>query len=193
RLFELGVAREVHPKLATGVKTVALVRKLDSCVEELGLGKEVVPWRLRLMAVTRNMNHDELYMWLDKIRLKRSDSAVVRQGVVIGPHVASQLERAGMTDWEIYKGLQKVSIEALVFALAGLESEQAQDHLRRYLTDIRHRTISITGDDLHALGMKRDPAIGRVLEKIKEMRVDGLIQGRDAELEQARQLVGSTR
>ncbi|MCL5735279.1 MAG: CBS domain-containing protein, partial [Actinobacteria bacterium] len=47
RLFELGVAREVHPKLATGVKTVALVRKLDSCVEELGLGKEVVSARAK--------------------------------------------------------------------------------------------------------------------------------------------------
>ena len=30
RLFELGIAREVHPKLATGAKTVALVQKLDS-------------------------------------------------------------------------------------------------------------------------------------------------------------------
>ncbi len=74
RLFELGVAREVHPKLATGTKTVALVKKLDRLVAELGLQEEVVTWRLRLAAVTRNMAHDELYVWLDRLKLKRADA-----------------------------------------------------------------------------------------------------------------------
>ncbi len=190
RLFELGVAREVHPKLATGEKTVTLVRVLDSLVRELSLVHEVVPWRLRLMAITRNMDHDELYIWLDKLKLKRSDSDVVRQGVVLAPHLASQLGSETMSDWEIYKALRKTSVEALVFALAGLEDEKSRQRLRRYLTEIRHRTISVNGDDLHALGMKRDPSVGRVLEKLKEMRVEGSIQGREAELEMARQLVG---
>ncbi len=35
---------------------------------------EVVPWRLRLAAVTRNMTHDELYVWLE-----RSQAAEGRQ------------------------------------------------------------------------------------------------------------------
>ncbi|HLA83141.1 MAG TPA: CBS domain-containing protein, partial [Thermoleophilia bacterium] len=193
RLFELGVAREVHPKLATGAKTVGLVRELDSLVEELALGKEVVTWRLRLMAITRNMDHDELYLWLDKLKLRRSDSEVVREGVVLGPHLASQLERETMSDWEIYKTLHKTSADALVFVLAGLDSEAAKERLRRYLKEIRHRTISITGDDLHALGMKRDPAMGRLLERLKEMRVEGMVEGREAELEMARQLVVSAK
>ena len=71
RLFELGVAREVHPKLATGTKTVALVKKLDALVAGLGLRDEVVPWRLRFAAVTRNMTHDELYVWLEQAQAKK--------------------------------------------------------------------------------------------------------------------------
>ena len=39
RLFELGVAREVHPKLATGVKTIALVKRLDQLVDGAGPGR----------------------------------------------------------------------------------------------------------------------------------------------------------
>jgi hypothetical protein len=41
--------------------------------------------------------------------------------------------------------------------------------------------------------MKRDPAMGRVLERLKEMRVEGVVEGRDAELEMARQLVVSAK
>jgi hypothetical protein len=86
-----------------------------------------------------------------------------------------------------------MSVDALVFVLATLESETTRERLRRYLNDIRHRTLSVTGDDLHAIGMKRDPAMGRLLERLKEMRVEGLIEGREAELEMARQLVGGKR
>lgn len=189
RLFELGVAREVHPKLATGVKTVALIREVDRLVEESDLAPEVVPWRLRLMAITRNMDHDELYMWLDKLKLKRADSEVVREGVLLRTLLALQLDQETMTDWEIYKTLQKMSVDALVFALGALGDGAPGERIRRFLTEIRYRSLSIGGDDLHDIGMKRDPAIGRMLERLKEMRVEGLIEGRDAEIEMARRLL----
>ncbi len=118
RLFELGVAHEVHPKLATGSKTVVLVKRLDSLVTELGMRDEVVSWRLRLAAMTRNMEHDELYLWLEQLKLKHSDSEVIRAGVVVGPLLAASLARDEMTDWEIYRALRKTPVEALVFALA---------------------------------------------------------------------------
>ena len=189
RLYELGVAREVHRKLATGIKTAALVREIDRVVDELDVRDEVLIWRLRLMAMTRNMDHDELYMWLDKLKLKRTDSEVVREGVVVGPALANQLASKDMSDWDIHRTLHKVSVGAIVFGIASCEQCPARDRLWRYLSDIRHRTLSIGGSDLLALGMKTGPAVGGVLERLQEMRVEGLVQGREAELEAARDLV----
>jgi tRNA nucleotidyltransferase (CCA-adding enzyme) len=192
RLFELGVAREVHPKLATGTKTVTLVKTLDSLVEELGLQEEVVTWRLRLAAVTRNMTHDELYVWLDRLKLKRADAQAVTAAVVVGPLLASRLAKPEMRDWDVYRALRSIPLEAVVFALAGIEPGVVETRLTRYLGDIRHRTLSVTGDDLLAMGMKKGPALGRVLERLKELRVEGLVVGRTAELEAARRLLEKT-
>jgi hypothetical protein len=94
-----------------------------------------------------------------------------------------------MTDWEISKALGRMPVEVLLVAMAQIPDQLVLERLRRYLTEIRHRTISITGDDVHALGLKRSPAVGRVLEKVREMRVEGLIQGREVELMAARRLV----
>jgi tRNA nucleotidyltransferase (CCA-adding enzyme) len=193
RLFELGVAREVHPKLATGVKTAALVKRSDALVDELGLRDEVISWRLRLAAMTRNMEHEELYLWLEQLKIKRSDSAVIRAGVVVGPLLRSSLAGDEMNDWAVYRALRTTPAEALVFALASMEPGTAETRLRRYLTDIRHRTLSVTGDDLLALGVKKGPAVGRVLERLKEMRVLETITGREAELEAARNIVEKRR
>jgi tRNA nucleotidyltransferase (CCA-adding enzyme) len=189
RLFELGVAREVHPKLATGTKTVALVKTLDRLVAESGLEEEVVTWRLRLAAVTRNMTHDELYVWLDRLKLKRADAQAVTSAVVVGPLLGSRLVKPEMRDWDVYRALRSIPLEAVVFALAGIEPGLVETRLTRYLSDIRYRTLSVTGDDLLAMGMKKGPALGRVLERLKELRVEGLVVGRSAELEAAQRLV----
>jgi len=193
RLYELGVAREVHPKLATGAKTVALVQKLDSLVTELGIEGEMISWRLRLASVTRNMTHEELYLWLDKLKIKHSDSAVVRAAVVMGPLLASRLAEPHMTDWEVYRTLRSAPLEALVFALAGMGPGPAPTRMRRYLGEIRHRTLTIGGDDLLGMGMSKGPAVGRVLERLKELRVEGVVQGRESELQAARRLVEKSR
>jgi tRNA nucleotidyltransferase (CCA-adding enzyme) len=189
RLFELGVAREVHPKLATGTRTIALVKALDGLIAELGLEGEVVTWRLRLAAVTRNMTHDELYLWLDRLKLRGADSRAVRAAVVLGPLLASRLDKTDMRDWDVYKALRGLPLEAVVFALAGMDQGIVKERLRRYITDIRHRTIAVTGDDLLTMGMKKGPAVGRILDKLKELRVEGVVSGRAAELETARRLV----
>ncbi|HEY5530187.1 MAG TPA: hypothetical protein VIL51_12185, partial [Thermoleophilia bacterium] len=189
RLFELGVAREVHPKLATGEKTVALVARLDALVAELGVEQEVIPWRLRLAAITRNMDHDELYMWLEKLKLKRADGDVVRAAVVMSPLLSAQLSDETMTDWQVYKLLRKIPLEAVVLAMARTEAGPGESRMRRYLSDIRHRTLSVSGDDILAFGLKKGPAVGRILERLKEMRVEGTVQGRDAELAAARAML----
>ncbi len=193
RLFELGVAHEVQPKLATGAKTVALVKRLDALARELGMEDRVVRWRLRLAAMTRNMSHDELYLWLDQLRVRRSDGAVVRAGVVVGPALPTNLGRDGMTDWEIFRTLRSTPEEALLFALAGMEPGVASERLGRYLTELRSRTLSVSGDDIMALGAEKGPAVGSILERLRELRVEQTVMGREPELAAARRLLKETR
>ena len=94
-----------------------------------------------------------------------------------------------MRDWDIYRALRRIPLEAVVFGLAGIEPGVVESRLRRYLADIRHRTLSVKGDDLLAMGMKKGPAVGRILERLKELRVEGVIEGRAAEIEAARRMV----
>ena len=48
------------------------VKRVDELVKSWTVGGEMVTWRLRLAAMTRNMSHDELYLWLEQLKLKRS-------------------------------------------------------------------------------------------------------------------------
>ncbi len=192
RLNELGVAHAVHPQLLTDDDTVQIVKKLDGLVEELGLSDDVQLWRLRLAAIASNMTHDGLYLWMEQLRVKKGDAAVILDGVVVGKHLAASLSQPHMSEWDIYKTLRATSEEALLFALARMSEGQPADRLRSYLTELRHRTLSVSGDDILAMGAKKGPGVGKVLERLREMRVEQAIQGREQEMAAARDLLERT-
>ncbi|HZK49701.1 MAG TPA: CBS domain-containing protein [Thermoleophilia bacterium] len=192
RLFELGVARQVHPKLATGERTVRLIQVLDGLVEEFGVASDVVSWRLRLAAITRNMSHEELFIWLEKLRLRHADRQVVRDSVILGPHLVEQLADEARGDWDVFRLLRKVPIESLVFALGRTPSGPGQDRLRQYLEVLRKRSLDVTGADIMALGQPSGSGVGRVLAQLTRLRIEGDLESREEQLAAAAALVRRT-
>lgn len=78
--------------------------------------------------------------------------------------------------------LREVPVEAI--ALAGAAG--AEEPVRRWLEELRHVRLAISGDDLIAAGVPRGPEIGRRLAAALDRRLDGEIEpGRDAELADA--------
>ena len=69
-------------------------------------------------------------------------------------------------------------------ALAGALG--AGESANRWLEDTRHIALEITGADLLAAGLPEGPEIGRRLEAVLKLRLDGeLAEGRAAELQAA--------
>jgi tRNA nucleotidyltransferase (CCA-adding enzyme) len=69
---------------------------------------------------------------------------------------------------------------------SGAEEPPARRAARRWLTQTRHVRLEITGDDLLAAGIPAGPEIGRRLETVLDLRLDGeLPSGREAELKAA--------
>ena len=80
--------------------------------------------------------------------------------------------------------LRGLPVEAA--ALAGAHG--AAGPARRWLEDLRHVALAISGDDLLAAGVPRGPEIGLRLATALDLRLDGeLAGGRDAELAAALQ------
>lgn len=76
---------------------------------------------------------------------------------------------------------------ALAGALGGADSTEAAE---RWLNEMRHVGLSITGDDLLAAGVPQGPEIGQRLDAALAMRLDGrLDDGRDAQLRAALEAV----
>jgi tRNA nucleotidyltransferase (CCA-adding enzyme) len=164
----LRAALELNPRLLPegfAVRDGAIAAALGLLPRE-GRGDLVV-----LAACTAGMNVRELLAWLDAMSFPAGDRDVV--AAASRAAVGAPL-RAARTNAEIARAARGAPVEAV--ALAGGENA------RRWIHDLRHVRLDITGDDLLAAGVPEGPELGERLRRALERKLDGELDGRDAEL-----------
>ena len=115
-----------------------------------------------------------LLAWLDDLGFPAADRDLV--GAASRAATAAPLH-AARTASEIARAARGAPVEAV--ALAGGENA------RRWLQELRHVRLAITGDDLLAAGVPRGPEVGVRLRRALDAKLDGRAPDRDAELRAA--------
>jgi len=125
---------------------------------------------------------------LDRLQFSAADRERVLATALLAPLLPERL-RGLQTPSQLRQALQGATLEAVALAVA-LCHEQglgpAADGALRWLTDVRHVRLAITGDDLLAAGIAPGPDVGRRLELALRRKLDGeLAEGAQAELSAA--------
>jgi tRNA nucleotidyltransferase (CCA-adding enzyme) len=124
-----------------------------------------------LAACCAPVDAGRLVAWLDDLGFTAAERDVVAAG-----SRASTLAplRAARTPAEIGRAARGAPPE--VVALAG------GPNARRWLGELRHVRLEITGADLLAAGVPEGPEVGRLLARALDRKLDEGLSGRDAEL-----------
>ena len=124
-----------------------------------------------LAAATAGMDARALLRWLDDMGFPANE----RDTVAAASRFSTGAPlRAARTPAEVARAARGAPLEAV--ALAGGENA------RRWIDDLRHVRLEITGADLLAAGVPQGPEIGERLRRALDRKLDGEIAGRDAEL-----------
>jgi tRNA nucleotidyltransferase (CCA-adding enzyme) len=187
RLGELRLDQAIHPHMAAGEDAVALVAEVDTLRERFA--PETPLWRPRLAALARRLPPDELYAWFERLRLRRRDADRIADAVTVAPRlrevVAATDEPAALRSLA-----EPHDPDGLLMAMAGADVD-VRERLTRYFEELRDVRLEISGADLAELGLGESPQVGAVLEKVLRRKVNGELDGREAELAAARELIGS--
>jgi tRNA nucleotidyltransferase (CCA-adding enzyme) len=190
RMDEIGLSPSVHGRLRSGVTGRALVRRGDEVRREHGLEAEMPRWRLRLIWLLRDLAPEEIAAWTERMRIRRADAAVLERGLVVARRLLERLAR-GPNEAELHDVASGQPLESLVAAMVLDDTGVAAARLGHYLDVTRHLRLAISGEDLLALGYDASPRMGEVLRSLLHLKLNGVVDGRDAELAAAARMRSS--
>jgi tRNA nucleotidyltransferase (CCA-adding enzyme) len=187
RLAELGVATAIHPHLAADEEAVQLIRRGRELTARYGL--DVPPWRIGVAALARRLPPDEVYGWLDRLKMRRRDVEQIAHAVTLGPRLVERLRAEELSAAEVVALAEPYAPDTPLFALASEDLPA----LHRYFADLRAVRLEVTGADLAELGLGESPRVGEVLAELRRLKLNGELDGRDSELARARELIAGER
>jgi tRNA nucleotidyltransferase (CCA-adding enzyme) len=174
RLKHLEIDSALHPALDPDPELVA-----SAALGAVTLDANRVTAELAAMVVD---DPQELDLWVAALPLEARDRDAVSRAARVAPRLSAALREREHTASELRALLGSEPPEALALALAlGAPSEP----VLRWATSLSGVRLEIGGADLLAAGVPEGPAIGRALEETLRRKLDGLVAGRDEELETA--------
>ena len=186
RLGELGADRAIHPHLRGDEEAAALFSRATALRDELRV--DVPSWRIGIAALARELTSDEAYDWLDRLTLRRRDIDRIVGAVSVAPRIVERLRTEPLDPAQLVALADAFAPDAPLFALALEERPE----LRAYFGRLRDVRLEIGGADLIAMGLPESPQIGDILGEIRRRKLNGELEGREAELDAARELVASS-
>ena len=187
RLAELGIDRAIHPHLTADDESVRLIEAVDRAREELAPATPA--WRLRLAVLARRLPPDELYEWFERLKLRRRDADRIADAVAVGPRLPDLLAETEEPA-AVRTLVEPHDPNGALFAHA-LGDERARARLERYFGDFREVGLEISGDDLALLGLQESPRVGAILDELLRRKLNGELDGRESEIEAAKELIAA--
>jgi tRNA nucleotidyltransferase (CCA-adding enzyme) len=179
RMHALGLDRALHPALGADPELVASA--------SLGAAAIGADRALAALAALCAGAPRRLERWLADLHLTAAARDAVARAARCGPVVAPELPARNHQPSQLRALLGSEPLLSLALALAmGAPSEP----ILRWVTELRRVRLEITGDDLLAAGVPEGPGLGRALEETLNRKLDGLVSGREEELETALALAG---
>jgi tRNA nucleotidyltransferase (CCA-adding enzyme) len=119
--------------------------------------------------------------------VRKRDGDRIAGAIAVGPRVVERLGSAALEPADVTALAEAYAPDAPLLALALEERPE----LREYFTRLRDVRLEIGGSDLAALGLAESPRVGEVLAEVRRRKLNGELDGRDEELEAARELVAA--
>lgn len=174
RMHELGVDRALHTALEADNELVA-----SAALGAVALGADRA---LAALAALTAPAPQRLDLWLADLHLHAWERDAVSRAGRVAPRLAAELRGQEHQPSELRDLLGRETLIALSLAMAmGAPSEP----VLRWVSELSDVRLEIDGGDLLAAGVAEGPALGRALEETLRRKLDGIVAGREAELETA--------
>ncbi|MBN1192948.1 MAG: CBS domain-containing protein [Coriobacteriia bacterium] len=190
RLHEMGALGGLLPEGVKVQKAIADVRACATAYEELKLSFKRMPRRRTTLiaAIAGSAEKAEADRWCRWLRFGREYAEPALAAAERATGLLARLgDRRKIRPSRLYFMLETLPAETLVYlwAIGGRTVRKRVEEFLRVLASMRP---AVSGEDLIELGLEPGPAFAAILAQARADRLDGKVEGREAELANLKRL-----
>ncbi len=196
RLEEFRLVPFIHPQLhtkATVQKTFESVEKICTWFTVENPSTPIKQWLAYGLAWFESLGNTELTKTWKRLGFPQGQIKTVGNYVVAQSTLLRTLNRQNLAPSEAFALLSSWPNEILLFLMAKVQlkatTQRAMERVREYFTTWQHISIVTTGHDLEDMGLPKGPAFRRVLDKIFNAKLDGMVGTEEDEYRLAKTLI----
>lgn len=191
RLYELGALEKIniHVKIDTRFENKLI--KVLSEYEKIKkfYGECLKRWRLVFCMLLCDFDENEIIRWCSEMKVRNKDTEVILSSVKMKKNTVEKLRGRILNNSELYLTLKNVPAELQVILYS--YGSNIMQNISNYVRNLKDVKLSVNGDTLIKLGFRHGSEIGKALEKLILLKLDGKIKNNEDEILQAKNLLTS--
>ncbi len=193
RLGELNLLRFIHPefkKVKISTRLLKATEDVQDWYRLLYLKVPIDTWLVYLMAILDGLSSKAVGEILRRFKISKRQEEKLRASRFQSLPVLQQLrQRPALSLSAAGHILERYSLETVLFFLAKAPSESVKRQISAFVTTYQKTHPTLTGTDLKGLGLKPGPTFKKVLQRLRDAWIDGVVTSEKQERELARQLI----
>ena len=178
RLTDFNLLQFIHPQLKWSPGLARLLKTVERTIEwhaGLDLGPLASPWVVYGMALLDPLPHPAVQETLDRLTLPRRQTESLLRVSQESTRLLQTLDRTAKPS-EMFRALCHLPDETLVFFMAKTRSKLGKQNISDQITTYRRVRSILNGNDLKAMGLKPGPLYNRILDRLFDARLDGIVE-----------------
>ena len=190
KLSDYGLLKVIHPNLAFTEELEATLRSMQetlSWFNLLFLEEKPDKGILYLMALLSGLKDEDMKAATERLSPPPRIRDIILRGI---PQAKSILRKFPVNDpVEVHKIFSNLELGIVLFLMALSKDRKIQKVISHYLTELRNIKTILTGDDLKAMGIQPGPVYSKILRKLLEEKLRGIVKTREDEEKFVRSLI----
>ncbi len=186
-LEHYGLEKIIHPELSITQATYGVLEAVNKTLawhDLLYVEDEYPRWAVYFMALLYRRPHKVSQKICSRLRMSESERTLLLGKRYKAENRLRLIEGTfPISRQELYWGLINFSTESILYMMSICKDEEVRKAISQFYTSDRHVTPLLQGRDLIGMGMAPGPVFSRLLNEIRNQKLDGALPDRKSEME----------
>ena len=182
RLSDFGLLKVIHPNLIFTEELEATLKSIHETLtwfNLLFLEEKPDSGIIYLMGLLSGLKDGDIKAAMERLSPSPRVKEMVINGIVQARSLVGRLPLQDPV--EIYKLLDNMKLEIVLFSMALSKDRKKQRVISRYLTELRNIRPLLKGGDLKRMGIQPGPVYSNILRELLEEKLRGRLKSREDE------------